>query len=162
MKMKNPIKTCLEMDKLLDAYHDGELSPKEAGECAGHLQACSSCRRAAQDYQAISRSLTDLAEAEEEGGAVSLWPAIRIRLREERQTGQRVKSPKRFFSILRPVWVGVGLSAAAALIIFFSGVFTSGRLPKNYCRIESISAPGHNLIIHHGQSDGLTIIWLTE
>jgi hypothetical protein len=115
-----------------------------------------------RDYRAISRNLDGLAREAGEGGEVSLWPGIRPRLREEIDTGRGQRSGKRFSLIFRPAWVGLGLSAAAALVLFFSGIFTGENLPANYCRIESISTPGHNLMIHRGQSDGLTIIWLSE
>ncbi len=157
--MKKPEETCREMGKLLDAYYDGELPPRAAEECERHLQSCPRCRRLSRDYRVISLDLAGMAG---EGGEVSLWPGIRERLREESQAGRPLESGKSFSLVLRPAWVGLGLSAAAALILFFSGVFTGEKLPANYCRIESISTPEHNLMIHRGQSDGLTIIWLSE
>jgi anti-sigma factor RsiW len=160
--MKKPKENCRRMGKLLNAYYDEELSPRAAEECTRHLRSCPRCRRLSRDYRAISRDLAGMAEEEREGREVSLWPGIRERLREESQAGRSFQSGRRFSLVLRPAWVGLGLSAAAALILFFSGVFTKERLPTNYCRIESISTPEHNLMIHRGQSDGLTIIWLSE
>ena len=155
----SPKNACRETGKILAAYFDGELPPREAGLCAEHLRSCPRCRQAGRQYREISRALVELAG---EGGEVSLWPEIRQQLERESSAGQPSRTGKRYFTILRPAWVGLGLSAAAALIILFSGVLTGRQLPENYCRIESISAPEHNLMIHRGQSDGLTIIWLTE
>ncbi len=121
------------------------------------------CREADREDRELRRALSGLAREVGEGGEVSLWPAIRRQLLEERRAEGSAGPKRRFSLVLRPAWIGVGLSAAAALVIFFSGVLTGPRrLPENYCRIESISAPEHNLMIHQGESDGLTIIWLTE
>lgn len=111
----------------------------------------------------LSRVLAGLAREVGEGGEPSLWPAVRRQLLEERRSGRAAREKRKFSLILRPAWIGIGLSAAAALVIFFSGVLTGPRrLPENYCRIESISAPEHNLMIYRGESGGPTIIWLTE
>ncbi len=163
MKITATGKNCREARRLLDAYHDGDLSGKAAGEYRSHLGECPRCREAVRDYREVSRALSGLAREVGEGGELSLWPAVRRQLLEERRAGRPARTKRRFSLVLRPAWIGVGLSAAAALVIFFSGVLTGPRrLPENYCRIESISAPEHNLMIHQGESDGLTIIWLTE
>lgn len=159
--MKRPPETaCREWEKLLGAYYDGELSPRENELYAEHLRSCPRCLQTHRQYQSISRSLTDLGDRVGEGA--SLWPAIRLQLGEESSEKRTVRPKIKFFTILRPAWIGLGLSAAAALIIFFSGVLSGDRLLENYCRIESISAPQHNLMIHCVPEDGLTIIWLTE
>lgn len=158
--MKRRKITCREMGKSLGAYHDGELSPAAVEECELHLRSCARCRGLVSDYRALSRNLVGMAE--EAGEGASLWPAIRRSLAEESSTVRRPEPAGRSSLVFRPAWVGVGLSVAAALVLFFSGVFTGERLPANYCRIESINAPEHNLMIHKSQSDGLTIIWLAE
>ncbi len=153
---------CRKWIDLLEAYRDGELSPREAGLCEEHLRSCPRCRRAHRQYREISRSLIALGGGVGEGEEFSLWPAVRRQLVEEPPTGRTVRRKIKLVTILRPAWIGLGLSAAAALIVFLSGILTGPRLPANYCRIESISAPQHNLMIHRVPDDGLTIIWLTE
>ena len=106
----------------------------------------------------LRRSLTALADSLEQGRGGPFWPEIRERIIQER-IGQRVPVAT-FLRSLRPLWAGIGLSAAA-LALWLSGALTREKLPANYCRVEAISAPRHNLIIHQGQEDGLTIIWLT-
>ncbi len=160
--MKRPRTNCREIGKILGAYHDGELSPSAAAACERHLETCSRCRRSLGDYRSIGRGLAGMAREAGEGGEISLWPEVRRLLREGRPAVRPERTGGRFSLVLRPAWVGLGLSVAAALILFFSGVFTGERLPANYCRIESINAPEHNLMIHQSRSDGLTIIWLTE
>jgi len=160
--MKPEETVCLEMEKLLGPYYDGELSQEASGEVARHLDSCPRCRRRLRDYEAVGRGLAGMARAAGEGGGASLWPEIRRLLREESAACRPGISRGKFTLVLRPAWVGLGLSAAAALVLFFTGVFSGGKLPANYCRIDSITAPEHNLMIHRGQSDGLTIIWLTE
>ncbi len=161
-RMSRPNPICRKMEKLLGAYCDEELSPSAAGKCERHLRSCSRCRQLVRDYRMLSHDLDRFGRQVGEGGDCSLWPAIRAGLLEERDAQRSPGSGKVFARILRPTWVGLALSAAAGLILFFSGVFSTERLPANYCRIESISTPEHNLLIHRGQSDGLTIIWLTE
>lgn len=160
--MKTGDKTCGRFEPLLEACRDGELPPEAAGELRTHLESCPRCRAADREDREVASRLASLAREAGEGGEVSLWPAIRDRLLEEKGAFQPRKPGLRLLS-LRPAWVGLGLSAAAAaLVVFFSGLLAPGRLPENYCRIESISAPEHNLVIHRGETDGLTIIWLME
>jgi anti-sigma factor RsiW len=46
---------CPEVERLLDAYSDGELTPAEAGEVRVHLDACPACRKRVADRAALGR-----------------------------------------------------------------------------------------------------------
>lgn len=145
---------------LVDAYYDGQMRPEEARKCEVHIARSS---QALDDYASISKVLKDLARQElGQGEGVSFWPEIRSRLVDESPAGWGYPGGRKVWFWPRPAWIGLILSAAAALILFFSGILRPERLPVNYCRIESISAPEHNLMIHRDESDGFTIIWLME
>ncbi|MFH1038085.1 MAG: zf-HC2 domain-containing protein [PVC group bacterium] len=154
---------CRKIESWLDLYYDGRLSSESIRACEAHLENCESCRRRLHDRRILSGALAGLARQEAgQGEGVSFWPAVRARLAAEAPFGEKRLGRRSLQLIPRPAWIGVALSAAAALALFFSGVLTENRLPENYCRIESISAPEHNLMIFRGESDGLTIIWLME
>jgi anti-sigma factor RsiW len=46
---------CPEVERVLDAYGDGELTPAEAGEVRAHLDACPACRKRVADRAALGR-----------------------------------------------------------------------------------------------------------
>ncbi len=160
MKKEN----CQNIRDRLGAYYDGQLSPQSARELEAHLRHCESCARRLAENRLLSGVFSELAREEAaRGGSVSLWPAIRLSLAKETAVSKRHSGGKLLSLLLRPAWIGLGLSTAAAVLtLVFSGVLSKSRLPENYCRIESISAPENNLMIYRGESDGLTIIWLME
>ncbi len=154
---------CHDNDTLVDAYYDGELSPAEARDFKSHLNDCRGCVQILRDYSSISESMAELSRQELQlGEGISLWPDIRDLLEDETPPIRRQPVKRRLFLLRRPAWIGLGLSAAAALILFFSGVFQSEKFPSNYCRIENLSSPDHNYMIYQDKNDGLTIIWIME
>jgi len=46
---------CPEVERVLDAYSDGELTPAEAAEVGTHLDACPACRKRVADRAALGR-----------------------------------------------------------------------------------------------------------
>jgi len=154
---------CHDNETRVDAYYDGELSPEESLEYKSHLSNCPECVRSLGEYSSISGSLKSLYRRESEmGEGISLWPEIVSRIENASSFQPRKSSKKKLFLLYRPAWISLALSAAAALILFFSGVFQSDKLPSNYCRIDNISSPDHNYMIYQDRSDGLTIIWVME
>lgn len=102
---------CRDIDKLLSAYVDGELSRAEARCVVSHLASCHSCRGEAADLERVKRILT-----EESKPGMPEWLAARI---QERGLS-RPPAGKPF----RRFWaVGAGI-ALAALAVF--GVFRHG------------------------------------
>jgi len=151
------------MGRRLEAYFDKQLTPEESREYETHLGRCERCTRVLEDYATISRALDSLAREElRPERETSYWPEIRSRLIEEVPTGWSYPARKKLWLWRRPAWIGLAVSAAAALIIYFSGVLVPGRLPANYCRIDKLAAPDHNVMIYQDKSDGFTIIWLME
>jgi anti-sigma factor RsiW len=154
---------CHDNDTLVDAYYDGELSPAEALDFKSHLNECRECVQRLRDYSSISGSLEELSRQElQRGEGISLWPDIHALLEDKTPPIRRQPVKRRLFLLRRPAWIGLGLSAAAALILFFSGAFQSEKFPSNYCRIENISSPDHNYMIYQDKNDGMTIIWIME
>jgi anti-sigma factor RsiW len=51
---------CRRVQRVLQAYLDGALDDTMTREVARHLETCYQCRREAEDYQAIKRSLRRL------------------------------------------------------------------------------------------------------
>jgi len=155
---------CHDNDTLVGKYYDGELSPEELRNFESHLNECLECAQTLRDYRSISGSLEELSRQELQlGEGISLWSEIRARLEEDETHLNQVQPVKRKLSLLHhPAWLGFGLSAAAALIIFFSGALQSDKLPSNYCRIDNISSPERNYMIYQDKNDGLTIIWIME
>lgn len=155
---------CHDKDTLIDAYYDGELSQEEARDYKSHLNKSPKCLQSLQDYSLISGVLDELSRQESQlGEGISLWPEIRSRIESTTPIKRRgVPSKRKLYLLHRPAWIGLALSAAAALILFLSGAFQSDRLPSNYCRIDNISSPDNNYMIYQDRSDGLTIIWIME
>lgn len=160
--MKRPI--CHDNDTLVGKYYDGELTPKELREFESHLNECRECVQTLRDYSSISGTMENLYRQEMQlGEGISLWPEIRALLEEDENPINQIQPTKRKLSLLcHPAWIGFGLSAAAALIIFFSGALQTDKFPSNYCRIDNISSPEHNYMIYQDKNDGLTIIWIME
>jgi anti-sigma factor RsiW len=155
-------KICHNNEVLVDAFYDGELSPEESREYKSHLNECPGCAQSLRDYSSISGSLAELSRELQSGEGISLWAEIRSRLEYEPPARSAESVGRRIFLLRRPAWMGLALSAAAALILFFSGAFQSEKLPSNFCRIDNISSPEHNYMIYQDKSDGLTIIWIME
>jgi len=153
---------CHNSEVLLDAYYDGELSPEESRKYESHINQCPECAQSLRDYGSISGSLADLSRELQLGEGISLWSEIRSRLEYEHPARSTESVGRRMFLLRRPAWMGLAISAAAALILFFSGAFQSEKLPSNFCRIDNISSPEHNYMIYQDKSDGLTIIWIME
>ena len=150
---------CDSIRKAFQRYLDSGSGADIPDDIIRHWEECSACRGYCKQLERVSELLGGAGEVlgREE---VDLWSRIRPCLKKEEGRGRQIPFP--FFRRLRPVWIGAAVSAAAALILFFSGVFGPEGLPSNYCRIESISAPENNLMIYQDREDGLTIIWLME
>jgi len=152
---------CDSIRKSYHGYLDRETEAELPDKIKLHLQQCPDCRAYLGQLERLGDLIGragDLLERESE--EIDLWPQLRQRL--EKEEGRCRVIPFPFFRRFRPVWIGAAVSAAAAMILFFSGVFGPEGLPANYCRIESISAPENNLMIYQDREDGLTIIWLME
>lgn len=115
----------LSEDELHD-YAGGELSPERMADAAAHLDACASCRAAAEPLVALTARLAALSRRGEP--AADGWPALRARLEAEERA--RVAVP-RVVSLdahrrkrALPAWVP---RAAAAAAVFAAG-FGGGRL----------------------------------
>jgi len=143
---------------LLQRRLDGDLGIEEAGKLEEHLASCPACRLELRYLEALGEELRAWGgEVGTCGEKLPLWEGIR---------GEILRPvPGRRIQFAPPRWVswGAGILAAASLVV---GLFLwSGRspaLPKNYCRVNSASAPKHSLMIYQQPEDGLTVLWLQE
>jgi len=89
-----------ENQRLLSAYHDGELSAPLAAEMENHLQQCPACRQELRRLRAMSALLASAIDAQAPPEAMARW--------------KRSVQPARDRSVLRMTEM---LSAAAAAIL---------------------------------------------
>lgn len=149
---------------LLSAFADGELNPERSAEVSAHLSRCPDCSLIVSEYKSLSREFQGWAAAERrEGDRAALWPGVLRGIESASRLRPVRMGWRRIFSWPQPLWIG-GLAAAAALVIAL--VLPSwrggggGSMPTQYCRIDSIAAPGRQLTIYQDRQDGFTVIWL--
>lgn len=163
MKQSPKRKLCRKVGSQLQAYYDGQLPPEKAIRVGEHIKWCESCSRKLEAYSQLSQGLRKIASDElNHLKPFSFWPAIRARLVNQTVSFKPRLGRMRLWFRPRPVWIGLTVSVVVLLIIFFSTLVIPSKLPANYCRIESISAPEHQLMIYQEKTDGFTIIWLLE
>lgn len=116
------------------------------------------------DSDGLSRLLRDFREAELRKEEIpSVWPAVRSVIAGDSVPAKSLFRRKRILRISRPIWWGAAAAAVLVLLIVVApAVFSPPKLPANYCRIDRISSPEHQLMIYQGKEDGFTIIWLME
>lgn len=116
------------------------------------------------DSNGLSRLLRDFRNAElRRGNIPSVWPVVRSVIAGDSAPAEPLFRRKRILRISRPIWWGAAAAVAAILlIVVVPSIFSPAKLPANYCRIERISSPEHQLMIYQGKEDGFTIIWLME
>ncbi len=115
------------------------------------------------DSNGLSRLLRDFREVELRKEEVpSVWPAVRSVIAGD-SPHHHVPAGflKKFLQIGRPIWWWWAV-AAVLLIVIVPSIFSPAKLPANYCRIDRISSPEHQLMIYQGKGDGFTIIWLMD
>lgn len=75
------MRTCQVVRKQLSQYFDGEVSPRQAGQIAAHLQRCAECR---QEWARMKELVAALNSAPHEEMDVDLFPQFQQRLTEQR------------------------------------------------------------------------------
>jgi hypothetical protein len=58
--MSKEMSECLELEVLLDAFYDGELSEEETQIVSGHLQRCDACQHKLKDIEQVAVTLRQL------------------------------------------------------------------------------------------------------
>ncbi|HEY9679510.1 MAG TPA: zf-HC2 domain-containing protein [Drouetiella sp.] len=98
---------CEQLDSLLSAYRDGELSEAEHREAEGHISQCASCQNKLIELDAVVHALKSLPRMEPQRDyAADIEQLIAAQ--------PAVKAPSRRRPI---VWGGIGVAAAAAVMI---------------------------------------------
>ena len=67
-----------ELQILVSAYHDGELSPEEQVLVKAHLAECAECAEALRAYQRMGRTVSALPRGELDGNAHVLRYSLQI------------------------------------------------------------------------------------
>ncbi len=118
------MKSCQDLEQLLDDFVDDETTPDERREVEQHLAGCSDCRSVVKDTRALLAASATLAREVPPGE--DLWPDIRARIGQARSA---TASP---WSGARTRWLGL---AASLLVVALAGSTTlwlrqSGRTPS--------------------------------
>ena len=118
---------CEQMNDLLWAFLDGELTAQEEEQMHAHLEQCADCRALLEQLQTLRTSFSDLEEIPAPEGFADGVMA-RIRREEKNKVIPLFKRPQ--------VRAMVGLAACLTLFIGFGGL-NMGRSAKS----ESAAAP---------------------
>ncbi len=112
--------TCEQLEPLLSAYHDGELSEHERLEADKHISSCAVCQNRVLEIGAISSSLKALPR---------LTPKMDVAANIEKLIAAQ---PKAANQITRPlVWSVVGVAAAAAVVLFVGNLHSGPNVVPN-------------------------------
>ncbi len=130
---------CEQISFLLDAYLDGELSPKQAARVKAHLDICPDCRALKVEQQALMRLLREQADEVEVPG--TLLAGVMRSVHEQ----PREKAHGRVPLLLRR---GLGISFACLLVfcmvIFAVPYLLSGGAMKDAANAPSLGAPAED------------------
>jgi len=103
--MNEPDHNCAEIEPLLDAYHDGELSPAERRVVERHLTLCSLCQARLLEIGRLVASLKGLAEVAPGRDIAEDFDALLAD--RDRRKGRVIRAY---------VWGSVGIAAACAVV----------------------------------------------
>lgn len=139
---------CLDMQERLSAYLDGDLSPEEMKEVAGHLSGCESCQAVLTELRQVRNKLRSLPEVEV---PADLHSSIMERLRPHMK--QKKEKKWFFFRIDVKSWgyrQWIPVTAAMMVIVMFLSVggvmwysnrFGGGRTYDLYSAKEEETTP---------------------
>ena len=112
---------CKQLEPLLSAYHDGELTEAERADADRHLIGCADCQNRLLEISAVANSLKSLPR---------LNPKTDVAANIEQLIANQ---PKGISRIQRPIiWGAAGIAAAAAVLLVagnFKAVTDQGNIP---------------------------------
>ncbi len=112
--------TCEQLEPLLSAYHDGELSEHERAQADKHISSCAACQNRVLEIGTISNSLKALPR---------LTPKMDVAANIEKLIAAQ---PKAANQVIRPlVWSVVGVAAAAAVVLFIGNMNSGPNVVPN-------------------------------
>jgi hypothetical protein len=158
---------CEEIEKLIGAFLDQELSQSEAERVQSHVQGCPVCSKEREELERLQGSLKGLFEARASGLAFEpFWREVHRRISEQKPwyvdlwDGFRLNfhSPRLTWTI--PVVIAV-LLAVLSLEQFVPGW---GLMPhrNNVAAVESIDSHGLNVAVLRESKTKTTVIWLFQ
>lgn len=110
--MSNDPHTCKQISELIDAYHDGELAAAEQATVQTHLDSCIECQKLLERTQILVSNLKSIP---------SLQPSFdiidKIDFDKLASTIDDVPAQDNVVSFKKRLWAGVGIAAAAAIVL---------------------------------------------
>lgn len=107
----NPDIDCTSAEKLLSAFHDGELGPELQLAVQQHFESCPQCAQKIAELQEFSRIANQLAKPEVPPG---IWPKL------ERQLSAEAQKNAEFFWLISSAPAVRGLVAIALIVVVAS------------------------------------------
>ena len=139
--------TCKQLEPLLGAYHDGELSENERVEADKHISSCAACQNRVVEIVAISNSLKALPR---------LTPKMDVAANIEKLLAAQ---PKAANQITKPlVWSAVGVAAAAAVVLFIGNLKSGPNVVPNQVASNSTVNTSTTKKEHGGAPSRLSLI----
>jgi anti-sigma factor RsiW len=112
--------TCSDIEQLLDAFVDTELSPPQLLDVARHAASCAACDRAIRDLTGLRQSVAALVERESRELDLSgIWPAVDAAIQVSTRSATRVVPFGRRVQAA-PLW-GALVALAASVFVWLSG-----------------------------------------
>ena len=164
---------CTEVEKLLEAFVDGELPGGAMRETARHLARCASCEAMAIRLERVQETVRQAVLGEvEEPDAVASWNLIAPRLAASsspppwRERFGSLRERLRFRGLPAPVWIG-SAAAIVAMLLWAGGGQPPGdrnqrfQLLARQARIDLLDASS-NVRVWNQPDSGALVIWVDE
>ena len=130
------MKSCQDLEHLLDGFVDGETTPDERRQVERHLAGCSNCRGVVKETRALLAATETLARQIPPGR--DLWPEIRAGV-----SGRRIASSTTVsaWSGARSRWIGL---AASLLVVVLAG--STALWIRDSDRTPAVGDPGDGAV----------------
>ena len=166
--------TCTEVEKLLEAFVDGELPGGAMRETARHLARCPSCETMAIRLERVQEAVRQAVLGEVgEPDTVASWNLIAPRLAASsslppwRERFGSLRERLRFRGLPAPVWIGTAAAAIVAALLWAGGGQPPGdrsqgfQLLARQARIDLLDASS-NVRVWNQPDSGALVIWVDE
>ena len=149
---------CENIELLLTAYVDNELSAEQRRKVTQHLAHCSDCREIVQDLENTNQilHLAFSGEQEPDVDLSGVWEEIESQLDFRASVWKRLKE-----GIGRPVvWIPTAFAATAAALLIFLLPMPKKQMPMTVSQIESVYSQTGQVMVMQTASSGQPLIWI--